>query len=338
MPFLKTILLFFLIAQLQAQSHIPIFSTLTGEDLLDQVVADYKTTTVLEYGPARDILYGTIDVKNDSVGCIYTDHKIYLPSGVDPSIHLYMGGASDGINAEHSYPRSKGAREGNGFSDMHHLFPSRAAVNASRSNFPYADINDDQTTSWFYLNLNQSNTPGASIDLYSERRNGAFEPRESKKGDIARAVIYFYTMYTDEALAADPEFFEAQRETLCRWHREDPVDVTEWERTFMIAEYQDDLPNPFILDSTLVDRAYREGVTGVSDRNLEEVKIYPNPVVDVLHVDLKGRAIIKVVDTSGKVYFDKVVDGSVDLDFSEFVRGTYFVIVNGNFYKIFVAV
>jgi hypothetical protein len=61
-------------------------------------------------------------------------------------------------------------------------------------------------------------------------------------------------------------------------------------------------------------------------------------VVDVLHVDLKGRAIVKVVDTSGKVYFDKVVDGSVNLDFSEFVRGTYFVIVNGNFYKIFVAV
>jgi hypothetical protein len=53
---------------------------------------------------------------------------------------------------------------------------------------------------------------------------------------------------------------------------------------------------------------------------------------------LKGRAIVKVVDTSGKVYFDKVVDGSVDLDFSEFVRGTYFVIVNGNFYKILVAV
>ncbi|MFT7120648.1 MAG: hypothetical protein ACJAZ9_000823 [Neolewinella sp.] len=277
MPALKAFLLLFLTVQLQAQTHTPVFQELSGEGLLEQVVANYKTTTVLDYGPARDLLYGTIDMRNDSVAGIYTGHKLYLPPGVDPSTHLYMDGDSDGINAEHTYPRSKGAREGNGFSDMHHLFPARTAVNASRSNFPFAEINDNQTTSWFYLDQIQENTPTANIDLYSERRNGAFEPRESKKGDIARAIIYFYTMYQEEALAADPDFFEAQRETLCRWHRQDPVDVTEWERTFAIAEYQDDFPNPFILDSTLVDRAYCEGVTAASDQSDAELKIYPNP-------------------------------------------------------------
>jgi len=325
----KALLLLLFPLHLLAQTHTPVFPELSGEDLLDQVVAAYKTTTVLDYGPARDLLYGTIDLKNDSVSGIYTGHQLYLPPGVDPSTHLFMGGASDGINAEHTYPRSKGARDGNGFSDMHHLFPSRTAVNASRSNFPFADINDNQTTSWFYLNQSQSNTPSADIDRYSERINGAFEPRESKKGDIARAMIYFYTMYTAEALAADPDFFEAQRETLCRWHRQDPVDATEWERTFAIAAHQDDLPNPFILDSTLVDRAYCSGLTAVSDRNEKEVKIYPNPVQDVLHVDVDGKARVRVIDILGRVLFEETVLNSVEIDVNGLKPSTYFVLVDG---------
>jgi hypothetical protein len=334
MTYLKFFLFFFPILQLQGQMHIGVFSELHGEELITQVVAGYKTTTVLEYGPARDILYGTIDLQNDSVSGIYSAHKIYLPPGVDPSTHLYMGGAADGINAEHSYPRSKGAREGNGFSDMHHLFPSRTAVNASRSNFPFADINDGQVTSWFYLDQNESDTPSVGVDLYSERKNGAFEPRESKKGDIARAIIYFYTMYKSEAMAADPLFFELQRETLCRWHLEDPVDEREWERTFMIAAYQDELPNPFILDSTLVGRAYCEGLTDAVNLRAEEVRIYPNPVVDVLYVEVKGRAKVQVIDEVGKVYFDKVVDKQAEIDFSGLAAGGYIIVVDGVLYRV----
>jgi hypothetical protein len=326
MPALKALLLLLLTAQLPAQTHTSIHPGLTGENLLSQVVSDYKTTTVLGYGPARDLLYGTIDIKNDSVSGIYSGHKLYLPPGVDPSSHLYMGGIADGINAEHTYPRSKGARDGNGFSDMHHLFPCRVAVNTSRNNFPFAEIDDRQTTSWFYLNQNQSNTPAAvDIDLYSERINGAFEPRESKKGDIARAMIYFFTMYKEEAMAADPDFFEAQRETFCRWHRQDPVDATEWERTFMIAAHQDDLPNPFILDSSLVARAYCESVTAVSEQNDETVLVYPNPVVNVLYVVATGRNRISVTNPKGQVLVEQWFNDKTEIDFSKMIPGTYFI-------------
>jgi endonuclease I len=319
---------------LMAQNHTPVHTTLTGEALLDQVVADYKTSTVLGYGPARDILYGTIDIKNDSVSGIYTGHKLYLPPGVDPSIHLFMDGNANGINAEHAYPRSKGAREGNGFSDMHHLFPSRTAVNTSRSNFPFADINDSQTASWFYLDESESNVPRVNIDLYSERVNGAFEPRESKKGDIARAMTYFYTMYREEALAADPIFFEGQRETLCRWNREDPVDLTEWERTLMIAEYQDDLPNPFILDSTLVDRAYCESTTAIIEADDDVVELYPNPVVDVLHIKMEGVANVKVIGVWGQVWYERKILNATEIDLSKLKKGVYTVLVNGRAQKV----
>ena len=40
------------------------------------------------------------------------------------------------------------------------------------------------------------------------------------------------------------------------WHYYDAVDEIENERTWKIAEYQDELPNPFVLDSTLARRIW----------------------------------------------------------------------------------
>ena len=51
-------------------------------------------------------------------------------------------------------------------------------------------------------------------------------------------------------------FFEVQKEVLRTWHEQEPVDVDEISRTWKIADYQEDKPNPFILDETLVERAY----------------------------------------------------------------------------------
>ena len=41
-----------------------------------------------------------------------------------------------------------------------------------------------------------------------------------------------------------------------KWHYEDMVDISEYDRTFVIAQYQDDKPNPFVLDSTLARRIW----------------------------------------------------------------------------------
>ena len=55
---------------------------------------------------------------------------------------------------------------------------------------------------------------------------------------------------------ADAEFFEGQKEILQTWHNQDPADANEIFRTWQIAEYQENKPNPFILDATLIERAY----------------------------------------------------------------------------------
>ena len=48
----------------------------------------------------------------------------------------------------------------------------------------------------------------------------------------------------------------SQKETLYEWHNSDPATNEEISRTWSIATYQDNIPNPFIIDNTLIFRAY----------------------------------------------------------------------------------
>lgn len=237
-----------------AQMHHPVLSDLEGGTLIQALQDNYRPNNVLSYGDARDTLYRNIDARNDTLYCVYTGYSVYLPPGEDPTTAAFEGGT--GINTEHTYPRGKGAQAPTPEADMHHLFPTRVLVNAARGNFPFADIPPSQVNNWFYLDQSQSNTPGSNIGLYSRAGDQVFEPRDDHKGDAARAMFYFYTVYQQEADAADPFFFGQQRTTLCQWHYADPVSEQEWDRTHAIAQYQEGKANPFVLDCTVADRCY----------------------------------------------------------------------------------
>ena len=241
---------------LLAQFHSPVLPTLSGQVLLDELQNQYKPNTVLSFGNARDTLFAKIYLVNDSLEAVYTGHRIYLPPNEDPTQAAYQNGAATGINTEHTYPQTFGASSGNAKSDMHHLYPTRISVNEARGSLPFGEITDSETIQWFYLLQTLSNTPTQNIDAYSELGNGRFESRESHKGNVARAMFYFYTMYREQADAANPDYFELQKETLCDWHLLDPVDQEEWRRNFLIADYQSGKANPFILDCTLAERSY----------------------------------------------------------------------------------
>jgi hypothetical protein len=67
----------------------------------------------------------------------------------------------------------------------------------------------------------------------------------------------------------------------------------------------------------------------VNGRNDEEVKIYPNPVQDVLHVEVAGRAKVQLIDVAGNVLFDETVLNSVEIDLASLRPGTYLLYLNG---------
>ena len=225
---------------------------LTKQQLFSFLSENYTTSSTLGYNQARDIMYSIIDIQDNNIlKGIYTDYSITLDPTQDPSTNAY----EQNINCEHSWPQSMGAGSEPQKSDLHHLYPCRANVNSSRGNKPYGEINDQNTDKWFRFDYDQTSIPTENIDEYSEvdNDNDEFEPKEDIKGNIARGMFYFFTIYNS---AADHNFFESQKDILYQWHNLDPVDNTEINRTNAIAIYQNNIPNPFVIDSTLIRRIW----------------------------------------------------------------------------------
>ena len=167
MNYLKSLFIgFVLIGTGYSQTNITIGDGLSGQELRDFVVDNYKTSTTLGYDPARDTLYSVIDIHDDSLlTCVYTGFTIALDGVTDPSTDAYY----KVINCDHSWPQSKGASEEPQRSDMHHLFPCKSNVNSSRYNHPYNEIPDTNTDKWYRLDYNQTSIPTEFIDEYSEK-------------------------------------------------------------------------------------------------------------------------------------------------------------------------
>ena len=235
----------------------------SGDVLIDQLQATYSDPPTIGLDRARDSLYAPIYNNQGFVEGVYSGFRATVPPDAeDPSGVAFEAG----LNAEHLWPQSKGSGTEPALSDLHILAPTRAEVNSARCNYPYAEIDDAETERWFRDDAVQMSPPPESDrDAYSEvvgsdcgnpSPNGRFEPRESVKGNVARAVFYFVTVYPNRA---DLAFYEAQKDDLLAWHRQDPVDATEMRRNLIQASFQGNVLNPFVVDSTLADRAYGSG-------------------------------------------------------------------------------
>jgi len=264
---------------------------LTRESLFNYLSTNYKTSTTLGYNQARDVMYSIIDLEDDNtLKGIYTNYTITIDPNQDPRPQTN----AQNMNCEHSWPQSMGAGSEPQKSDLHHLYPCRGNVNSSRGNKPYAEIDDNDTDKWWRFDYYETSIPSQYIDEFSEvdNDNGKFEPREVVKGNIARGMFYFFTIYNDEA---DHNFFEEQKDFLNLWDKQDPVDDIELARTLSIATYQDDIVNPFVIDSTLVKRIWYfncyENVT--SQELIEHIIGYNNYEATI---DINSDSRINIID------------------------------------------
>ena len=253
---------------------------LSGDALIDYLIDNYKTSNVLSYNNARDVLYAEVDKINGEVKAVYTNYAVQLPTDVDPSTHLY----ENGIDCEHVWPQSLYEGTSPMKSDMHHLRPCKTNVNSSRGHNPFGEVNTNQNH-WYWLEYDLTNPPTQNIDEYSESASNLFEPREDMKGDIARTIFYFYTMYSD---VADDNFFEIQKDILYDWHQIDSITSEEIIRTNKISEYQD-YPNPFIIDDSLIQRCYFPQEYLMGDVNQDSV-------INVLDIVFLMNYILNLID------------------------------------------
>ena len=170
----------------------------------------------------------------------------------------------DCYNREHSVPLSwfSGSTATNGTAtDYNFIFPTDGVVNAKRANYPYGEVVSATFTSRNGSKLGQSAVAGIPGTV--------FEPRDEFKGDVARAFLYFVTMYQDNipAWAANPDAAKSFDTTtfpsvklpflqlMIKWHNQDPVSQKEIDRNNGTYSFQHNR-NPFIDSPQLVSRIW----------------------------------------------------------------------------------
>lgn len=191
-------------------------------------------------------------------------------------------------NREHSFPRAYfGGNMDPMFTDIHHIFPADKFVNATRSTFVFAEVNNPTFTSQNSSKLGASATPGVSGTV--------FEVADEYKGDIARAYFYMATRYEnviDSWLGNSSDgdkllngtnsqvFHQWAIDLLYQWHINDPVDQHEIDRNNAAFLFQGNR-NPFIDNPDYVCRIW---ALDADNCNLSsnyfqfaELVIYPNP-------------------------------------------------------------
>ncbi|OZC01353.1 endonuclease [Rubricoccus marinus] len=250
-----------------AQSGGTIYPDLTADDLTTALASAYTPTSTYSYDRARDTLFAVVHMERlddgtstDSLRGFYSGHAVWIDPALDPTSAAWA--SSPRYSTEHLWPENRGATEGTpAHKDMHHLAPVMQSVNSSRSDHPFAEIDDAEADRWWGPDgtTRTSAPPLATRDLYTEKRNGTsplLEPRESVAGDVARAMFYVWTVYgTHGADHLDVQFWAEQRITLLDWHAQDPPDQAEIDRTRIIEAHQG-TANPFVLDATLAARAF----------------------------------------------------------------------------------
>ncbi len=336
---------FCFVNELAAQyNHQDILLGQSGTTLTTNLRLNYKPSNLPSYSTARNNMYKYIDAINDTVTCVYTGLKRYLPSNATNPISVMLdNNSSISINAEHTYPQSKTVNNA-GRSDLHHIYPTRAAANNGRGSIPLGEIAPNNIDKWYFeANTLTSPPPANVLPLHSKQQNNIlFEPRDDHKGDAARAMFYYYTMYQSEANAADPNYFHQQKAKLCEWHLADPVDSMEWDRTSRIAPFQGNKVNPFVMDCTLPQRcgycattcSPPNSITKAEKMGLEFFGNYPNPFQQTTTIRYElnrpQNVILTVYNHLGQVietwYNGTQTPGlyEVDLDAKHLTSGLYF--------------
>jgi len=202
-----------------------------------------RNQRVLGYTAARESLYKFVeDVDDDDV-------VIDVYAGrAGAGVNSIATASAVGFNTEHAWPQSRGADLDPPESDLNHIFPSDGPANAQRSNNPFGVV----TGTVFYTTPAQPGSNEQSRLGRDAAGRTVFEVRNSKKGDIARAILYFYVRYRPIAPLPEakdiPAFlanFNVEEAVLLRWSQDDPPDDFERARNERVFRAQGNR-NPFI--------------------------------------------------------------------------------------------
>lgn len=221
--------------------------------------------------------------------------------------------------------------------DYYNLLLTKATPNQVRSNHPEGIV------------VTVTSTYGESKYGKDSNGNTVFEPKDNRKGDAARAMMYEMVCYDglqggwglNELLS---EATNQDQNVLKLWNQQDPPD--KWERTK--NEYINSLQhnrNPFIdhpgwatcinFDS-IVKTNFCGAISGIEDEVLNiGLNVYPNPANEMLNVELMSVELnlteVSIYDIFGREMI-KLESGSKQLaiNTTNFTVGNYILKISIN--------
>lgn len=250
----------------------------------------YKQTMMNEF-EVSDTTNG-----QSTVTCVYSGEKIAFDDPFDWT--------PTGYSREHTFAHSWMPTwpcdnpEEPEYTDQHNLFPANLnQANTPRSNLPLGEI------------------VGAPVFSYLEGAVGnnasgqmVYEPRESHKGNAARAIMYMATAY-DFPLTGDLDSDKQDADLLKTWHFNDLPDNREIARHEYIYDLQGNR-NPFIDSVDFVcfidfdNNVYLPNGCGLGLEEMVQnnMVVYPVPSNDKVYVQVNGYVIrgFRLVDMAGR--------------------------------------
>ena len=258
----------------------------TGTDLADALHDVIEGHTVVSYDLADEAFQMMLDLDPFSQGNVVLIYsRAPAAFGDFPSVW----------NREHLWPRSRGLDDsGADHADLFNLRPSYASINSSRGNLIFDDSDPGDSA---YL-------PPGSFVLAPEvsRDADSWEPPDSVKGEIARAMFYMAVRYDgsdsstqDLVLNNDPQFISGNfipqmgiLDTLLDWNREHPVTDAERLRNQKIYNDFQENRNPFIDYSEFVDVIYTADLF-ITEGSWKVTHFTLFTLNEILDADISGR-------------------------------------------------
>ena len=280
----------------------------------------YKQTIMSDF-EIRDTIGG-----QSVVTCAYSGENYIFNDPFDWSETGYSREHTMPHTWMHSYPAD--SPEQPEYTDQHNLYPTNLnAANIPRSNHPLGIVTGAVTSSYLEGTLGLDN-------------NGmlVYEPRDSQKGNAARAIMYMAVTYGFN-LNGDNDATDQDQDVLKEWHLNDLPDNYEIARHEYIYSIQGNR-NPFI-DSVVFgchinfdNNTYLSSdcaSVGIQSIDKNEFTIYPVPASEEVNISTNGLIIsYTLIDMQGRTVLS-VSDlniSSVDVNVKELNPGTYFIKVN----------
>ena len=286
--------------------------------------------------PASSISSGTYNQANNTITnfnhmnelhadpyihMLYIDYNISGPTRAEDSSNP----GNPSFDKEHVWCQSRGFKgksetaTGPAGTDLHHLIAGEPQVNQTpHNNNPYGFVKN--VTGTGNKNYTINNKKGSAVHTSAnDESNVVFEPQDSDKGDIARAIFYMAARYNnfsgvDEITDFEPNLLVVNYATdagsavyststtpvtmgilsdLLAWHKLDPVDEYEKHRNDLIYRNYQGNRNPFIDFPEWVDYIWGTADNDGGNYNSNPTG-YANPSSDTVYGYNTGVAVDSV--------------------------------------------